>query len=330
LEKSDDLQTVQVVKRKTGLKKPLQDLNKNKVFLLMLLPGSILLVIFSYLPMLGVLMAFKRMKLYSPSIITNFMESKWMGFKNFEYLFTTSGAWNATKNTVVYNLLFIVLGLVLSVGVAIALNEITYKKLSKLYQTAMLLPYFLSYVVVSYVVYAFLNEQYGIVNRIVLPALGKQPIMWYVENKYWPYILVLLNCWKGIGYSAVVYIAAMAGIDKELYEAASIDGASKWQQIKSITLPQLTPLMTILTILAVGRIFRGDFGLFYFTTINLGNGNLKPAADVLDTYIYDVLQNSGNTGMAAAASLYQSVVGFVLVLFSNFVVSKIDDENSLF
>lgn len=322
--------SVKAVKRKTKLTKFFEDLNKNKVFLFMLLPGTILLLIFNYLPMVGVLMSFKRMKLFSDSILKNFMDSKWVGFQNFEYLFKTSGAWNATKNTVLYNGVFIILGLVLSVAVAIALNEISSKRLSKIYQTSMMLPYFLSYVVVSYIVYAFLNEQYGIVNRVILPMLGKDPVMWYTENKYWPVILVLLNCWKGIGYNAVVYIAAIAGIDKEMYEAASIDGATKWQQIKNITIPQLTPLMTILTILAVGRIFRGDFGLFYFTTINLGNGNLKPSADVLDTYIYDILQNTGNTGMAAAASLYQSVVGFVLVLVSNFIVKKVDEDNSLF
>jgi putative aldouronate transport system permease protein len=231
---------------------------------------------------------------------------------------------------VLYNLVFIVLGLVLAVAIAIALNELRNKKLSKIYQTSMMLPYFLSYVVVSYIVYAFLNEQYGIVNRVILPALGKDSVMWYTENKYWPYILVILNCWKGIGYNAVVYIAAIAGIDKEMYEAADIDGATKWQQIRHITIPQLTPLMTILTILAVGRIFRGDFGLFYFTTINLGNGNLKPSADVLDTYIYDVLRTSANIGMSTAASFYQSIVGFVLVFISNHIIRKVDNENSLF
>lgn len=322
--------TVKSLKRKTKLAKFFEDLNKNKVFLFMVLPGAILLFIFNYLPMAGVMMSFKKMKLFSDSIITNFIESKWVGFKNFEYLFTTSGAWKATRNTVLYNLVFIVLGLVLAVAVAIALNEIRNKRLSKVYQTTMMLPYFLSYVVVSYIVYAVLNEQYGIVNRTIMPAMGKEPVMWYTETKYWPYILIILNAWKGIGYNAVVYIAAIAGIDKELYEAASIDGATKWQQIRHITLPQLKPLMSILTILAIGRIFRGDFGLFYFTTMNLGNGTLKPVADVLDTYIYDVLRTSANIGMSTAASFYQSIVGFILVFASNKIIKKVDEESSLF
>lgn len=317
------------VKKKSRFRQVLKNLNNNKVFLLMLMPGSILLLIFSYLPMPGIIIAFKKMRFYSPSIITNIVDSKWMGLKNFEFLFNTPDAWRITRNTVGYNLIFIITVTILSVLFAVMLNEVKNKGLSKLYQTTMMLPYFLSWVVVSYIVYAFFNETYGIVNKVILPALGKDAVMWYTNLKAWPAILIFLNAWKNIGYSAVVYIAAMSGIDQELYEAASIDGASKLQQIRCITLPHLTPLITILTILAVGRIFQGDFGLFYFATMNQGGGVLKAVTDVINTYTYDVL-NNGNIGMAAAASLYQSVVGFVLVLAANFVVSKIDEENSLF
>lgn len=323
------MQTIQTTKKKSKIERTLNDLNRNIAFLLMLLPGTILLLIFSYLPMPGVIIAFKKMKFFSPSIITNIVDSKWMGVKNFEFLFNTPDAWRITRNTVGYNIIFIVTVTILSVAFAIMLNEITSKKLSKVYQTTMMLPYFLSWVVVSYIVYAFFNETYGIVNKVILPAMGKSEIMWYTNIKAWPGIIIFLNAWKNIGYSAVVYIAAMSGIDQELYEAASIDGASKLQQIKSITLPHLTPLVTILTILAVGRIFQGDFGLFYFATMSQGHGVLKETTDVINTYTYDVL-NNGNIGMAAAASLYQSCVGFVLVLAANFAVSKINKENSLF
>ena len=326
------MQTLQVANfRKKFVLSPFwKILNRNKIYLLMLLPGSLLLLVFNYLPMLGVMMSFKRMRFYSSNIFVNFIQSKWIGFKNFEFFLNTPDAWRITRNTVGYNLAFIFLGLIFSVAFAIGLNEVVNKRLAKFYQTAMMLPYFLSWVVVSYVVYAFLNENYGLMNRIVLPFFKAQGIMWYTAQNYWPFILILLSLWKNVGYNAVVYIAAISGIDQEFYEAASIDGASKWQQMKNITLPHLVPLMTILTILAIGRIFRGDFGLFYFSTMELGRGNLKPVADVLDTYVYDALNTTGNIGMSTAAGLYQSVVGFVLVLISNYLVTKVNSENSMF
>jgi putative aldouronate transport system permease protein len=302
----------------------------NLAYLLMLVPGIVLLLVFNYLPMAGMLFAFKRMKFFSDSLIVNFMESNWVGFKNFEYFFKTPDAWRVTRNTVGYNLVFILLGLVLAVAVAVALNEITSKRLSKFYQTSLLLPYFLSWVVVGYLVYAFLNESYGFMNRTILPALGINNMMWYSNPKPWPYIIIFLNMWKNVGYNAVVYIAAISGIDPSYYEAASIDGASKWQKIWNITIPHITPLMIILLILATGRIIRQDFGLFYFSTMNLGEGILKPTADVLDTYVYDALRKTGNIGMSTAAGFYQSIVGLIMVFLSNAVVRKIDKDNSLF
>lgn len=302
----------------------------NLAYLCMVVPGVVLLLLFNYLPMAGMLFSFKRMKFYSDSLLENFIKSEWVGFKNFEYFFKTPDAWRVTRNTVGYNIIFIVLGLIFAVATAIALNEITNKRLSKFYQTSMLLPYFLSWVVVGYLVYSFLNESYGFMNRSILPALGMEPTVWYSNPKPWPYIIVFLNLWKNVGYNAVVYIAAISSIDPSYYEAASMDGASKWQQIRHITIPHIVPLMTILTILAVGRIIRQDFGLFYFSTMNLGEGILKPTADVLDTYVYDSLRKTGNIGMSTAAGFYQSIIGLIMVYVSNRIVRRIDSENALF
>nr|WP_281691455.1 ABC transporter permease subunit [Neglectibacter timonensis] len=296
----------------------------------MLLPGTVLMLIFNYLPMAGTLMSFKKMQFFSDNIFTNFMESEWVGLKNFEFFFKTPDAFRITRNTVCYNLVFIFVGLVAAIALAIGLNELISKRLSKIFQTTFMLPYFLSWVVVSYIVYSFLNPESGIVNRMILPALGIEPISWYTELAPWPYLLVFLNLWKYTGYNSVVYLAALSGIDQELYEAASIDGAGKLKQIIHITLPHLVPVMTILTILSMGKIVQGDFGLFYFATSQLGNGALKPVADVLDTYVYQTLMNTGDLGMSAAASLYQSVIGFILVLTTNLFVNKLNPDNALF
>ena len=304
--------------------------HKNKTFLLMLLPGTVLMLIFNYLPMAGTLMSFKKMQFFSDNIFTNFMESEWVGLKNFEFFFKTPDAFRITRNTVCYNLVFIFVGLVAAIALAIGLNELISKRLSKIFQTTFMLPYFLSWVVVSYIVYSFLNPESGIVNRMILPALGIEPISWYTELAPWPYLLVFLNLWKYTGYNSVVYLAALSGIDQELYEAANIDGAGKLKQIIHITLPHLVPVMTILTILSMGKIVQGDFGLFYFATSQLGNGALKPVADVLDTYVYQTLMNTGDLGMSAAASLYQSVIGFILVLTTNLFVNKLNPDNALF
>ena len=288
------------------------------------------MLIFNYLPMAGTLMSFKKMQFFSDNIFTNFMESEWVGLKNFEFFFKTPDAFRITRNTVCYNLVFIFVGLVAAIALAIGLNELISKRLSKIFQTTFMLPYFLSWVVVSYIVYSFLNPESGIVNRMILPALGIEPISWYTELAPWPYLLVFLNLWKYTGYNSVVYLAALSGIDQELYEAASIDGAGKLKQIIHITLPHLVPVMTILTILSMGKIVQGDFGLFYFATSQLGNGALKPVADVLDTYVYQTLMNTGDLGMSAAASLYQSVIGFILVLTTNLFVNKLNPDNALF
>lgn len=309
------------------MKKFLKKLWKNKAWLMMVLPGTIWLLVFSYLPMFGTVLAFKDFKITPGGFIQSLINSEWVWFDNFKFLFTSGDAFRITRNTVVYNLVFIVLGLIFAVFVAIALNEIANKRLAKIYQTSMLFPHFLSWVIVSYFVFSFLSMDKGMLNSI-LGVFGVEPISWYTESKYWPGILVFMNVWKGIGYGSIVYLAAIVGIDKTYYEAATIDGASKWQQIKNITIPLIVPLMIILTIMAIGGIFRSDFGLFYQVPRN--SAVLYPVTDVIDTYIYKGLMSMGNIGMSTAAGLYQSIVGFILIMATNFLVKKLDPEYGLF
>lgn len=309
------------------MRKFFKTLKANRELLLLVTPGAIWFLIFSYLPMFGIVIAFKNFRITGKGFIKSLIDSKWVGFKNFEFLFKTSDAWVITRNTVLYNFVFIILGIILPVCLAIILNELLNKRMAKVYQSAMFLPYFLSWVVVSYCLFAFLSVDKGYVNNI-LAKLGHHPISWYSESKYWPFIIVFMSQWKGIGYGTVVYLASITGIDKTYYEAAMIDGATKWQQIKSITLPMLKPVIIILFILAVGKIFNADFGLFYQLPKN--SGPLYPVTNVIDTYVYRGLMNLGEIGMSSAAALYQSVVGLILILLSNYIVKKIDNESSLF
>lgn len=299
----------------------------NSELILLALPGAIWFIVFSYIPMFGIIIAFKTYRVTGNGFLHDIIASEWVGFKNFEFLFKSNDAWLIIKNTIGYNSVFIVLGIVLPVCVAIALNELLNKKFAKIYQTGMFLPYFLSWVVVSYCVYAFLSNDKGYING-VLQHFHKDGIMWYAEPKFWPFILTFMSQWKGLGYGTVVYLAALAGIDKTYYEAAMIDGATKWQQIKYITLPMLKPVITILFILAVGRIFNADFGLFF--QVPMDTGALYSTTQVIDTYVYRGLMNLGEIGMSSAAGVYQSVVGLILILISNYIVRKIDNENSLF
>lgn len=289
----------------------------------MLLPGLIVLILNNYLPMFGIIVAFKNVN-YKDGILF----SPWNGFDNFRLLFLTPDAFNMTRNTILYNLAFIVISLVFSVFCAISLNELRSNKLAKFYQSTMFLPYFLSWVIISYLVYALFSAEFGFVNKMILAPMGKEGILWYSEPQYWPFILIAFNTWKWTGYDSVIYLAAIVGFDTEYYEAAAIDGASKWKQIKHITLPLLAPLMVILMILAVGRIFRADFGLFFQVPRN--TGALYDTTRVIDTYVYNALMNTGDLGQSAAAGLYQSVVGFVLILCANFAARKIDPEKALF
>lgn len=298
----------------------------NKELLLLSMPGAVWFIIFAYLPLFGILVAFKKFRL-SGGFISSLINSEFVGFDNFKFLFSSGDAFVIVRNTVLYNFVFIILGVVLPVIVALLLNELRNKGMAKIYQSSMFLPYFLSWVVVSYCLFAFLNPEKGYVNS-VLQRFGHEGISWYTEKKYWPFIIIFMSQWKGVGYNTVVYLASICGIDKTYYEAAVLDGATKWQQIKYITLPLLKPVITILLIMAIGGIFKADFGLFF--QIPKDSGPLYPVTNVLDTYIFRALKTNGEIGMSSAAALFQSTVGFVLIMIANKIVSKVDSENALF
>lgn len=312
---------------KTTLKKRKSNLKKNLALLLMILPGAAWLIIFKYLPMFGIVIAFKDFRFFPGGFLSSFFKSAWVGLDNFKFLFASSDAYIIVRNTIGYNTLFIITGTVLAVAFAIMLNEMTYKKLSKIYQTSMFFPYFLSWVIVSYFVFTFLSLDKGMLNNLLV-FLGMDKVSWYSEPDKWPFFLVFINNWKNLGYSIVFYLAAICSIDKAYYESAMLDGATKWQRIKHITIPHLKPLIITLTILSVGRIFSADFGLFY--NVPKESGPLFPVTNVIDTYVYRSLMKSGDIGMSTAAGLFQASVGFILILLTNYVVKKVDKENGIF
>ncbi len=286
---------------------------------LMFLPGAIYLIINNYIPMAGIIVAFKTYKAK-----LGLFGSPWAGLKNFEFLFATSDAWVITRNTILYNLAFIVLNTVVGIILAIFICDAMSKRAKKVYQSAVLFPYLMSAVILGYIVYAFFSQSTGIVNKTLL----SEPINWYSEPKYWPWILIFTNLWKGVGYGVMIYVSTINGIDPSLYEAAEIDHASKLQQIWYVTLPHLKPVIITLTLMSVGRIFYSDFGLFYQVPRNAGL--LYPVTNTIDTYVYRGLMQSGNIGMSAAAGFYQSIVGFLVVLLANGITRKVSKENALF
>ena len=294
-----------------------------RTLFIMMIPGLIYLLINNYLPMIGVFIAFKDI-----NFTKGILHSDWIGFKNFEYLFKTSDAFVITRNTLLYNLSFIIINLVVAIILALILMEIKKVMAARFFQSVILLPYLMSMVIVGYLVYSILSVDKGFVNKTILPMLGKEEIMWYSQAKYWPVILTIVNTWKNAGYLCVIYYAAMVGIDKSFYEAALIDGASKWQQIRFITLPSIMQVVIVMTLLQIGRIFYADFGLFYQVTLD--SGMISETTNVIDTYVYRALLKIGDIGMSSAAGVYQSIVGFVLVMISNLIVKKIDAESALF
>ena len=291
-------------------------------FYIMMLPGMLYLIINNYIPMFGIVIAFKKLNFRK-----GILGSDWCGLQNFEYLFSSSDAWTITRNTIVYNVLNMILGTVLALTLAIMLNEIKNKHASKLYQTLVLLPYLMSWVVIGYICYAFLSSESGMVNGL-LSTLGMNPVNWYNEKKYWPFILVFFNLWKGMGYSMIVYFSGIVGISADYYEAAVLDGATKWQQIKSITLPLMKPTIITMLILGLGNVMRSDFGLFYQLPRN--SGALYDVTRTLDVYVYNALMKNNDFGMSSAASFYQAIVGFILVVAANALVKKYSKENALF
>ena len=291
--------------------------------LLIAAPGIIYLIINNYIPMAGLFVAFKKY---------NFMKglfgSDWCGLENFKFLFATNDAWIMTRNTILYNVVFIVVGTVFAIAIAIMLCELGKRIRVKFFQAAFLMPNLLSWVVIGFIAFAFLSAETGFINKTILKALGHEPVTWYMEEGAWPFILVLVNLWKNAGYQSIVYMASISGIDKSMYEASVLDGATKMQQIFRITLPNLKPTIITLTLMSIGRMFYSDFGLFYQVPQN--SGALFNVTQTIDTYVYRGLMESNNIGMSAAAGFYQSVVGFILVLVANWIVRKLDSDNALF
>ncbi|MGI5959200.1 MAG: ABC transporter permease [Massiliimalia sp.] len=300
----------------------LYDLKKNYVMWMMILPAIVFFIIFCYLPMFGIVLAFKDFN-YSDGILG----SPWVGMANFKFLFMSGTLWRVTKNTFLYNVIFILVDLVAQIAIAIMLSEITRKWYKKIAQSLMFLPYFVSYVLLAAFVYNLFNYEYGVINNILV-SLGMEPFDAYSNSGIWKYILVFFHEWKGLGYGVVIYLATLTGISSEFYEASKIDGANKWQEIRYITVPLLKPTVIIITLFAVGKIMKGQFELFYQIIGN--NGNLYSTTDIIDTYVFRMLTQTFDPGMGTAAGLYQSVVSFILIMVVNFIVKKIEPDYSLF
>ena len=280
------------------------------------------LFIFNYIPMGGLIIAFKDYR-YDLGIFG----SEWNGFENFKYFVTSNDFGTVTRNTLVLNFCFMIFGTIAAVALALLMNGIISRKSIKTYQTILILPHFLSWVIVGYMTYALLNPEYGMLNSL-LNRLGMESIQWYSEPKYWPFILIIANTWKHVGLNSIIYYSALLGIDESLYEAAEVDGATSWQKIKCITIPSILPMIVMLNILSVGSIFRADFGLFYQLTRD--SGKLYEVADVMDTYIFRVMRNVGDISTSSAAGFLQSVVGFIMVVTTNAIVKKVDKDSALY
>lgn len=311
------MKTKEMVKKKKTISERLggrKNLRNNLELTLLALPTFLTLLFFRYVPMPGIIVSFKRYNFRD-----GIFGSKWNGFKNFEYVFSNTAALDSMRNTVLYNLVFIVLGLVIGIGLALVMNNIMSKKCLKFYQTAIFIPYYLSWSIVTYILYAFLSNGYGMVNR-VLESLGLERIMFYDEKKYWPFILTFMHFWKGFGYSTLLYYARILGIDPSYYEAASLDGASRWQQAVYITIPGLAPIIFISLINSIGNILNSDFSMFWMLPMN--SSLIKSVTSTLDTYSYAALR--GGTGIAygAAVGFFKSVVSMILILLANGYIKR--------
>ena len=299
----------------------IHNVKKHWILLLMVAPAVLYVFLFSYLPMTGMVLAFKKYN-YQDGIFF----SAWTGLDNFRFFFVGGKAFTVIRNTVLYNIAFIIVGIALEVGIAIVLNEMQGKRLKKLMQTGIFMPYFVSWVVAATIIFNIFGFEYGLLNGL-LRGLGMAPANIYMNKGIWPPLMVFLKAWKGTGYGVVIYLAAITSLDQSMYEAANIDGASVWQKIRMITLPCLSPTIVILFLLACGSIFRGDFGLFYQVATD---PRVWDVTEIIDTYIYRMLMTAPNVGMSAAGGMFQSVICFVFVLAANYTVKKIDSEYSLF
>ena len=300
----------------------LREIARNKYLYKLALPAIAYFLVFSYLPMFGVIIAFQD---FSP--VKGITGSEFVGWRNFDFFFTSNDWLLVTFNTLYLNALFIVIGLIVQIAFAIMISEMMSKPFKKIAQSLSLLPYFISWPIVAMFSVAFFATDEGLINN-TLQAFGAEPIQFYQNPDIWPGLLVLLRIWKGTGYGVIIYLATIASIDSEIYEAAKIDGASRLQSIRYITLPMLTNTTILLVILAVGRIFYGDFGMIY--ALIGDNTMLFPTTDVIDTFVYRALRNYGDMSMSSAIGLYQSAVGFVLVLVTNGTVRKMNKDASLF
>ena len=305
---------------------------KTLVLLTMVAPGAIWLFLLRYLPIFGIVLAFQDYKLFKntsklPALINNILKSPFVGFKNFRFLFSSPDTGSVMKNTIGYNALWIVLTLVISIVFAIMLNELTKKIFARTYQTLMFFPFFLSWMVASYFLLAFLDPTRGLIANLQR-SWSMTPTSWYTNPGPWPFILTGANLWKNIGYSTILYLAAITGIPESQYEAAAIDGAGKFQQIFAVTIPHLKGMIIVLFIMSVGRIMNADFGLFYAVPMN--TGSLYPATRVIDTYVYNAFNSTGNMGMTTAAGLFQNLIGFILIMTTNTIIRKVDPDSSLF
>jgi putative aldouronate transport system permease protein len=324
--KSTDLKSitpgVQKSKAMTSLAR--RKFKRNLALFVLTLPALLVTLVFKYLPMGGLVLAFKD---YKPMI--GIFSSPWSGLENFQFFIRSNLIWDVTRNTILYNLTFIVLTPIISVTLAILLYEIATKIFIKIYQTVLFLPFFMSWVVVSIMLYAFLNTQHGLLNNLLESLLGIERISWYTRAELWPFIIVFMYLWKTAGYSTVIYFAGLMGIDPTMYEAAEVDGASRFQRIIHITLPMMTSLIITMALLGIGRIFFADFGLFY--QLPLQSGTLLPTTDVINYFTYRALIEIRDYGMAAAVGLYQSTMGLVLLLTMNSLTKRITaGEQGLF
>lgn len=292
-------------------------------YYLMVLPGLIYLLINNYLPMFGVIIAFKDL-----NFTKGIFGSDWVGLDNFKFLFASKDSWIIIRNTILYNVAFWIVSTICAILLAVFINELVSKRMAKTYQTFVLLPNLMSWVIISYLAFAFLSSDTGFLNNTVLPALGLEPVNWYAAKEYWPVLLVFINTWKGVGYSMILYLSTLVGISRDYYEAASLDGAGKFQQFIKITLPQLKPVVITTMLLAVGAIFRSDFGLFYQVTRN--SGALYDYTRTIDVYVYQALMEKADYGMSGAASVFQSVIGFVLIMLTNAFIRKYEPDSALF
>ena len=291
-------------------------------FYVMAVPGMLYLIANNFMPLYGMLLAFKKL-----DVRAGIWGSKWVGFSNFRFLFNSNTAFTIIRNTLLYNIAFIVLGTAIAVTLAILLNEVRNKAASRLYQSLLLIPYILSWVLASYLAYAFLAQDVGLINGF-LKMLGKPSINWYSTQKYWPFILFFVYIWKNVGYMLIIFYSSIVSISGDYFEAATIDGGTKWQQIRYITLPLIRSTVVTMVILSLGRIANSDFGLFY--QIPKNSGALYIVTQTIDVYVYNALMRNNDFSMSAAASVFQSVVGFVFIVAANIVVRRYSKEDALF